>query len=126
MNTSRQSFSCLRVFVALGLLALAAGCASTPKVDWDSRVGNYTHDQAVRELGPPDKTATLADGTTVSDWVKRRSGGGLSVGFGTGVAVGGGVTSGVGVGHSAGSGRDHWLRLTFGPDGKLARSERGF
>ena len=50
---------------------LVAGCATT-RVDWASRIGNYTFDQAVLELGPPDKSAKLADGTTVAEWITRR------------------------------------------------------
>ena len=45
-----------------------AGCV-TPKIDWSARVGNYTYDQAIMELGPPDKSAKLTDGTVVADWL---------------------------------------------------------
>jgi hypothetical protein len=54
------------------VLLLLTGCA-TPKIDWKARVGNYTYDQAVLELGPPDKSATLTDGTVVADWLTRRA-----------------------------------------------------
>jgi hypothetical protein len=93
-----------------------AGCQTTPKVDWNSRVGNYTYDQAVAELGPPDKTATLSDGKTVADWFTHRSGGsGLSIGTGFF-----GNHTGVGVSQSIGSGySDRVLRLMFGPENKL-------
>lgn len=96
---------------------LFAGC-STPKVDWQARVGRYTYDQAVLELGPPDKQATLTDGTRVADWVTRR----------------GGVET-VGVGPFAGYGPycyrpvypayvnyyvpDYFLRLIFDPENRL-------
>src|SRR2546422_10162935 len=106
----------------LGLvLAMAAfflsGCKTTPKVDWNSRVGNYTYDEAVAELGPPDKSAKLSDGKTVAEWVQRRRGGGFSVGFGVGSY---GSHGGVGVGQSVGVGPgDKVLRLVFGPDNKL-------
>ncbi len=53
------------------LLLLSVGCAST-KIDWSSRIGNYTYDQAVIELGPPDKYAKLTDGTVVAEWMTRR------------------------------------------------------
>jgi len=44
-------------WLALILAALVlAGCV-TQKIDWSARVGNYTYDQAVMELGPPDKSA---------------------------------------------------------------------
>ena len=56
-------------WLALMLAALAlAGCV-TQKIDWSARVGNYTYDQAVMELGPPDKSAKLTDGTVVADWL---------------------------------------------------------
>jgi hypothetical protein len=58
-------------FSSVLLAALVfAGCA-TQKVDWKSRVGNYTYDQAVHEYGPPDRSAKLEDGSTVADWVVR-------------------------------------------------------
>ena len=49
-----------------------AGCV-TQKINWSERVGNYTYDQAVLELGPPDKSARLTDGTVVADWLTRRA-----------------------------------------------------
>ena len=48
------------------------GCA-TMKVDWDSRVGKVTFDELVVEIGPPDRQATLKDGTLVVEWVTRRA-----------------------------------------------------
>lgn len=60
--------------VMLALVAacfLGAGC-QTAKVDWNARIGNYTYDQAVLELGPPDKQATLDDGVTVTEWLAQR------------------------------------------------------
>ncbi len=100
---------------------LLAGCASTPKVDWNSRVGNFTYDQAVAEMGPPDKSTKLSDGSTVADWfIKQNSR--VAFGVGTGFYSGG---SSVGVGQSisqAPSGQ--YLRLTFAADGKLTKWER--
>ena len=54
----------------LGLLL--GGCATPPKIDWSSRIGTYTYEQAILELGPPDKHATLSDGSTVAEWLLRR------------------------------------------------------
>ena len=54
-------------------------------MNWNSRVGNFTYDQAVIELGPPDKQAKLSDNTVVAEWIKRRSGSGFSIGLGTGL-----------------------------------------
>ena len=86
-------------------------------MDWNSRIGNYTYDQAVTELGPPDKMAQLSDGKTVADWIKHSHGGGMSFGVGTGF-YGSHSAVGTGVGTSTGY-PDRVLRLTFGPDGKL-------
>jgi hypothetical protein len=70
--------STLHLGVVLGLAMLWIGCVSN-KIDWNSRLGLYTFDQAVVELGPPDKSATLSDGTVVAEWMTRRgSAGGYS------------------------------------------------
>ena len=52
----------LALFAALAF----AGCATGPKIDWAARVGHYTYDQAVLELGPPDKVAKLNNGVIVA------------------------------------------------------------
>jgi hypothetical protein len=56
---------------AVCLAALLAGCA-TKTIDWAPRVGSYTFDQAVIEIGPPDKQAKLQDGTVVAEWLTYR------------------------------------------------------
>jgi len=119
---SIQHAACLSMMLAV-LSFVFAGCKTTPKVDWNSRVGNYTYDQAVAELGPPDKTATLSDGRTVADWITHRSGGsGLSIGTGFF-----GSHTGVGVSQSVGSGySDLVLRLTFGPENKLVSWSKNY
>lgn len=53
------------------LLTLVGGCASQ-RIDWASRVGGYTRDDAIREFGPPEKSATLSDGSMVADWLETR------------------------------------------------------
>ena len=109
--------------LVLFFVAAVGGCKSTPKVDWSSRVGNFTYDQAVAELGPPDKSAKLTDGSTVADWIKH-SGGGVSFGVGTGFY---GSHSAVGVGQSVGTGyHDKVLRLTFGADQKLVSWSKNY
>ena len=93
----------------LAAVLFIAGCASN-RVDWNARVGIFTFDQAVTELGPPDKQAKLTDGTTVAEWVSRYSTGG-SVGVGTGFY--GGPAS-VGIMQSTPVYHESKLRLTFG------------
>jgi hypothetical protein len=112
-------FSLLVVFTIVAVFLI--GCKSTPPVDWNSRVGTYTYDQAVTDLGPPDKQAKLDDGRTVAEWVTHRSGGtGLSIGTGF-FSGGGGIGTGVGVSQNIGTGPgDKVLKLTFDTDHKLA------
>ncbi len=120
-----KTFQALRARLASGLLAVlvlvTAGCASTPKPDWNQRVGSYTYDEAVRELGPPVGSTRLQDGSIVAEWFLKY-GSQMSFGFGTGV---GGPMGGVGVGHSVTTPpKGHYLRLIFGPDGKLQHWEK--
>jgi len=110
-------------FLAMGRLLLAAVCAvllfsacqTGSKIDWPARVGNYTYDQAVTEMGPPDKAAKLTDGTTVNEWLLQRGSSGGLVQFHRGwwyERV------------EENSGPDYFLRLTFGADGKLKEWKR--
>lgn len=60
-------------FPVLQLAAAAllfTGCA-TNRANWDSRVGIYTYDQAVAQLGKPDQTTKLPDGQTAAEWISR-------------------------------------------------------
>src|SRR5258705_4338099 len=112
MKNSVRSEMLFGCFLAL----LLAGCASTPKADRNSRVGSFTYDQAVAEMGPPDKSATLSDGSTVAEWFIKH-GSSVSFGVGTGFYSHG---SSVGVGQTVGTspaGED--FRLPFRPDGRL-------
>jgi hypothetical protein len=103
----------LRGWTAVALALFLTACATT-KIDWNSRIGSYTFDEAISELGVPDRQATLTDGSTVAEWLTRRGGAWAH-------------------GHSFGRYSrfqtyditempDHYLRLTFGPDGRLARA----
>lgn len=106
----------LRALPLLALLLLLAACAST-KTSWDARVGQYSYDQAVLELGPPDKSATLENGTRVAEWLTVRGHAGRSVVSGYGYYPGHTVWFEPGA-------PDVFLRLTFGPDGKLKEWKR--
>ena len=50
------------------IVAFLAGCATTPPVDWNTRIGKYTYAQAVTELGPPAREARLSDGKIECKW----------------------------------------------------------
>ena len=107
--------------VALLFGAFTNGCATRPKVNWDARVGNYTYDQAVVELGVPDKYQKLSDNSAVAEWALRHySPDYVTYGFSGGYWGHGWVSPGIGYGYPTGPDYTHWLRLVFGPDGKLA------
>lgn len=55
------------------LAFLCLGCETYGKADWKARVGHYTWDQAIEELGPPESEAKTSDGSRVADWVISRS-----------------------------------------------------
>lgn len=100
---------------ALLLILLLAGCA-TSRINWDARRGNYTIDQAILELGPPASRAKTSDGTVVAEWLVQS---GYSHAFPSWgyygaypYVYGPGYPNIVTV-------PNYWLRLTFGPDGKL-------
>lgn len=116
MKLAEYFFRRLRRLCAPVLLAcLVAGCATTPKVDWAARVGTFTFDQAVTELGPPDKAATLTDGTTVNEWLLYR---GQSHGY---------IQGSPGFlmqRYNETPSPDLFLRLTFDQEGKLKEWKR--
>jgi hypothetical protein len=103
----------LAIFALFLGAVLLSGCA-TNRIDWNTHVGQYTYDQAVTELGVPDRSATLSDGTIVAEWLTSRG-------------------SSYGTMHGFGGWRfqtydvttfpDRYLRLVFGPDKRLTRTE---
>jgi hypothetical protein len=106
----------MKLFLIVVLaLFIATGCA-TNRIDWQSRVGNYTYDETVLEMGPPENIARLSDGTQVGDWLTARgrsSGGSLF------------ISRGYTVHHFPGAeGPDYYMRLTFDPQGRLTAAKR--
>ena len=116
MRTIRRLTCFLGVF---SLIALLSGCKTTPPIDWGSRVGVYTYDEAVLELGPPDRTSLISTGR-VAEWLTSRN---TTPRFSFGVGSYGG---GTGVGVGTGTGGDiveNILRLTFDQEDKLVTWE---
>jgi len=98
-----------RIIFLLAAVVIAAGCA-THQINWSARVGAYTYDQAIIDLGPPDKTAKLTTGQTVAEWISRYSYGGTTT------VVGGGYYGspvGIGLIQNPAVYRERRLRLTF-------------
>jgi hypothetical protein len=111
----------------LVIFAMAAGfitgCQTIRPIDWNNRVGTYTYDQAVTELGPPDKQAALSDGKIVASWITHRYGG-TSFSVGTGFY---GDNTGFGVGQTIGTGYPaQVLTLTFGTNYMLAAWSKNY
>jgi hypothetical protein len=102
--------------VALVALMLA-GCVTTSKIDWQARVGNYTYEQAVAELGPSDKCTRLDNGAVVADWLTRHA---QTVGAPEPYLLPPGTYFGpLTPMYSETTVPAQYLRLTFGADGKL-------
>jgi hypothetical protein len=122
MNTSANICKLARNVSLVILLASLTACA-THEIDWSARVGSYTFDQAVLDLGVPTKQATLHDGTVVAEWMVQR-------GFVDAVYA---PYYGYGRRHHFGpmlaspivtSTPDIFVRLTFGPDGILKAAKK--
>lgn len=103
------------LWLACLVALLATACATAPKVDWGARVGSYTYDAAVKDMGPPSKSATLSDGTRVADWLALR---------GASTPIYHSFPDGRVIRTEGARGPDQWLRLTFGNDGKLREWKR--
>ena len=101
--------------LALLLPLLLIACASD-LVNWNGRVGQYTYDDVIRELGVPDRSATLTDGTVVAEWLHAR---------GQAYATSFGVPRSRIQSYDITQFPDRYLRLTFSPnDFKLQRAEQ--
>lgn len=103
---------CFRLTACLCAALWLASCASQ-RVDWAARVGHYTYDQAVMEMGPPDRQAKLADGSIVAEWLVNR---GTTYIYGS-PGFHGHYYAGSASAYTTPS---RFMRLTFGPNGQLA------
>lgn len=97
------------ILAGLAALFFLVGCATT-KIDWNSRIGQYTYDDAVSELGVPDRQATLSDGSVVAEWLTSRGGA-----YGHSYHFRGSRFHTYDINEFP----DRFLRLTFGADRKL-------
>jgi hypothetical protein len=101
-------------FIVLAVFVM--GCRTTPKVDWAGRIGSYTYDQAVLDLGPPERSAKLTDGTVVAEWLTRRGHLQTYMTYGYGWPYGWYPSCPTFIDTYW---PDYFLRLTFGSDGRL-------
>ncbi len=110
------SGACVRIMACFCLTLWLVGCA-TPRVNWAARIGHYTYDQAVLDMGPADKYAKLADGTIVAEWLINR---GYTYTYGSPGPYGPFYPGYINT-YTAPS---VFLRLTFGPSGQLTAWKR--
>jgi hypothetical protein len=113
----------------IAAVLLAGSCASGTKVtvtdnDWGSRIGTYTYEDALAELGDPNMIGESSEGK-IAEWILRQSPA-FSFGFGFGGAsyghhsgTGGGVGATVSPPPSG-----EYLRLRFDQDGRLVEWTR--
>ena len=113
-QSARRSVQ-LAYFMALLVLVLGLCGCQTHKIDWTARVGNYTYDEAVKEMGPPDKSATLSDGSMVCEWLTYRGGDGGTILSSGPYGLYATTTPGA---------PDAFIRLTFSPEKKLTEAKR--
>lgn len=105
-----------RLVLALLAILLLAGCVTQP-VDWQARVGHYTRQQALAELGPPAKSVKQSNGTVVDEWLTSRAH--VIVAPEPYFLPRGSYFGPSTPGYSETDVPNYFLRLTFGPDGKL-------
>jgi hypothetical protein len=111
-----QFYGMKRAVPTLLMTLLLAGCV-TQKIDWSARVGQYTQDQAITDLGPPDKSAKLSDGTIVDEWLTAHSR--VIVAPEPYFLGSGGYFGPLTPSYTESYVPDYYLRLTFSPDGRL-------
>ncbi len=102
------------VVIFLLLVSVLAGC-TTMGSQWNSRIGNYTFEQATRDLGPPHDQERLGNGTLTADWLIQVTRTTMDVDYGAGFnGVYGPIPR-----YTPSQSPDYYLRLVFGADGKL-------
>ncbi len=110
---------CVPTLLVVGLLM---GC-STASVNWDKRVGVYSWQDALTELGPPARVADLAGGVKAAEWITPRTTG-LPTAASTHSSLrAASIDASPNYGNTA---PDKVLRLSFTPDGKLIDWDRNY
>ncbi len=91
-------------------------------MDWDSRVGHYTYDQALADLGSPSRQMRLSDGNMVYKWsAQPKVGNNLNTGMSYYGSTGFTGPQPVGPG-----GNDRMLQLTFDTNGVLTAWSKSY
>jgi hypothetical protein len=115
----------LRALLLLLLPLLFLGCASSANQKWNSRVGSYTVQQALKELGRPQKATAYKDGMQVAEWLTQM-GTRSSLRSRFGPAYSSSAFDSSVLPRDPPQIPDKYLRLLFGPDGKLVAWDRRY
>ena len=110
--------------VVCGVAALLLLGCSTPAINWDERVGVYTWDDAITELGEPTRVTDEEGGVKTAEWVTQRTSPSPTSGPDPVPYFRGETTD-----PEQSPGRSApplVLRLSFSPDGKLFSWERNY
>ena len=102
--------------VSLMAATLLLGCATSSPARWDHRIGTYSWEDAVAELGPPDRVTEETGGVKVAEWIQSRTEGMLAPSSPS-VPL---REQTLGTSNTSGTvAPAKILRLSFTPDGKL-------
>ena len=72
-NAVRRAVAKPTITAALAAAALiGSGCQTAGGSKWDKRIGEATFADAVSELGQPDRSVELSDGSLVAQWLHRK------------------------------------------------------
>ncbi len=110
----------LSILLALGGFS---GCVTRP--NWNQRIGTYTYPEAVKELGSQGSATTYPDGVMVVEWLVEKAPRN-EIGFGVEGDPAGPSTVFQNKSGLTPNTFDHYLRLTFGSDGKLRKWSREY
>jgi hypothetical protein len=112
----------LPLLLLLVVAGLLCGC-STAAINWDNRVGVYSWQDALTELGSPDRVADLEGGVKAAEWITPRTTGRPTAATTPAYVRGDRVEPTPTYGVQA---PDKVLRLSFTPDGKLLDWDRNY
>ena len=105
------------------MVAVLTGCSTTKPVDWDSRIGTYTYEDALADLGQPSQVTNLDGSVKSVEWITARGFDNAKDSMPPVYSRGEVVTPEETYGYEA---PNKVLRLMFAPDGKLIDWKRNY
>lgn len=106
------------------LCVVLAGCDSPAWGDWDGRVGTYTYNQAMHDLGRPKASMILRDGSIEAQWLVQKGQVGPANYYGMESSFGSPGSVGSLIAFQTYPAANRYLRLTFDSNGRLVKWKR--